>query len=161
MTVLRFYTRSAIALGWLFIRAQSAIRADGSSAARHCTTAGPSMPRALLRAARANRVSARIEDIRTENAVLINTNDGSAVLYKIGDCARMAFHPGAIGDPRGRVFVRAILYGCGAINAACALARCARQPRFRTDRRHPSGNAVPANGKSARMGSIRDARIPA
>jgi len=35
--------------------------------------------------------SARIKDIRAENAVLINNKNGSGVLYKITDCVRMAF----------------------------------------------------------------------
>jgi len=34
--------------------------------------------------------------------------DGVGFLYKIADCARMAFHPRTIGDPRGRLLVRAI-----------------------------------------------------
>ena len=38
---------------------------------------------------------------------MINDKIGSGVLYEITDCVRMAFHPYAIGDPRGRPFVRA------------------------------------------------------
>jgi hypothetical protein len=34
-----FYTRSSIACGWLFIRAQSTIRADGFSSAQFCNSA--------------------------------------------------------------------------------------------------------------------------
>jgi hypothetical protein len=36
---LGFYTRSSIAHGWFFIRAQSVIRADGLSSAQHRTSA--------------------------------------------------------------------------------------------------------------------------
>jgi len=74
--------------------------------------------------------SARIKGIRPENAVLIKTKNGFGVLFEIVDCTRMAFHPGAIGDPRGRDAVRAIPCANGWINTAGALARCARQPRF-------------------------------
>jgi len=35
--------------------------------------------------------SARIKGIRAENTVLINNKNDSGVLYKIADCARMAF----------------------------------------------------------------------
>jgi hypothetical protein len=50
----------------------------------------------------------RIKTIRTKNAVMIKSNDGLRLfLYKIADCVRMGFHPCAIGDPRGRLLVRA------------------------------------------------------
>jgi hypothetical protein len=66
------------------------------------------MPRADLRAARANRVFCTDEKrIRAENAVIVNAKQGVEVLYKIADCARTAFRSCAIGDPRGRVAVRA------------------------------------------------------
>jgi hypothetical protein len=38
--------------------------------------------------------------------------DSAGVLYKIVDCARIAFDPCAIDDPRGRFFVRAISQIC-------------------------------------------------
>jgi hypothetical protein len=41
------------------------------------------------------------------------------VLHKIADCVRMSFHPHAIGDPRGRVAVRA---------SSSAAAQCVRRP---------------------------------
>jgi len=47
------------------------------------------MPSADLRAARANRVFARIKGIRAENAVSVN--DSVRFLYKIPDSARMVF----------------------------------------------------------------------
>ena len=46
--------------------------------------------------------------IRTENTVTDKSNnDLGWVLFEIADCAWMAFHPCAIGDPRGRLLVRA------------------------------------------------------
>jgi len=36
-----------------------------------------------------------------------NKNGLGLFLFKIVDCARMAIHPCAIDDPRGRFFVRA------------------------------------------------------
>jgi len=51
-----FYTRSPIAHGWLFIRAQSVIRADGPPSAQYRAYTVASMQPVLLRAARANRV---------------------------------------------------------------------------------------------------------
>jgi len=47
------------------------------------------MPPADLRAARANRVFARIKRIRAENAVSVNNSVG--FLFKIADSARMVF----------------------------------------------------------------------
>jgi hypothetical protein len=49
----------------------------------------------------------RIETIRTKNTVMEKNKDGAGGLCKIVDCARMAFHPCAIDDPRGRIFIRA------------------------------------------------------
>jgi hypothetical protein len=50
----------------------------------------------------------RIRNIRSKNTVLDKSNNGLGLhLYKIADCVRTAFRPYAIGDPRGRVFVRA------------------------------------------------------
>jgi len=83
----------------LFIRAQSAIRADGAPSAQvrslqldvwsyvarfrrsgHCALA------------RANRVFGTDEKrIRTKNTVRVNTKQGVRVLYKIVDSARMCF----------------------------------------------------------------------
>jgi len=66
------------------------------------------MPRADLRAARANRIFCTDEQrIRAENAVMVNTKQSVKVLYKIADYAWTAFRPCVIGDPRGRVAVRA------------------------------------------------------
>jgi hypothetical protein len=72
--------------------------------------------------ARANRVFGTDEKrIRTKNTVLDKSNNSlGLVLYTIADCARTAFRPCAIGDPRGRAAVRAspiaaaraIQYGC-------------------------------------------------
>jgi hypothetical protein len=45
--------------------------------------------------------------VRTKNTVMDKNKDGILFLYKIVDCARMGFHPCAIDDPRGRIFVRA------------------------------------------------------
>ena len=68
------------------------------------------MPRADLRAARANRVFCTDEKrIRTENAVRVNPARSAGFSYKIADCLRTASRPCAIDDRRGRVFVRAIL----------------------------------------------------
>jgi len=50
----------------------------------------------------------RIETIRTKNMVMDKSNNSLGLfLYKIVDCAWMAFHPCAIDDPRGRLIVRA------------------------------------------------------
>jgi hypothetical protein len=49
----------------------------------------------------------RIKAIRTKNTVMVNSKQGAGVLYKIADCARTAFRPCEIDDPRGRFFVRA------------------------------------------------------
>jgi len=50
------------------------------------------MSPADLRAARANRVFRADEKrIRTENTVIVNTQQGAGVFYKIVDCARMCF----------------------------------------------------------------------
>jgi hypothetical protein len=72
------------------------------------------VPRAELRAARANRVFCTDKKrIRTENPVMLKSKDGSGLsLYKIADCLRMAFHPCAIDDPRGRLLVRATSQLC-------------------------------------------------
>jgi hypothetical protein len=56
--------------------------------------------------------SARIKGIRAEKAVTLNPKRTAGVLSKIADCARMAFHPRAIGDPRGRFAVRATAQLC-------------------------------------------------
>jgi len=56
--------------------------------------------------------SARIKGIRTENTVWDNGKDGFGVLSEIVDCVRMAFHPRAIDDPRGREAVRATSQLC-------------------------------------------------
>jgi len=54
-------------------------------------------------------LSARIETIRAENAVMDKNKDSlGLLLYKIVDCERMSFYPFTIDDPRGRIFVRAI-----------------------------------------------------
>jgi hypothetical protein len=55
------------------------------------------MPRVELRAARANRVFARIKGIRAENAVSVNNKDSVGFLYKIPDAARMVFIRAASG----------------------------------------------------------------
>jgi hypothetical protein len=67
------------------------------------------VPQAELRAARANPVFRTDEKrIRTENTVIYKSRNRSGLfLYKIADCVRIAFHPHAIGDPRGQFFVRA------------------------------------------------------
>jgi len=71
------------------------------------------MARANLRAARANRVFWTDKNIRPENAVMDKSKDSLALLlYKIADCERMVFYPFTIGDPRGRLFVRAKLQLC-------------------------------------------------
>jgi len=49
------------------------------------------MPPSILRAARANRVFARIKGIRAENAVSVNNKGSVGVLYEIVDSARMVF----------------------------------------------------------------------
>jgi hypothetical protein len=61
--------------------------------------------------ARANRVFRADEKrIRTKNMVMDKSNHGLGLLLsKIADCARTAFRPCAIGDPRGRDAVRASL----------------------------------------------------
>jgi hypothetical protein len=57
---------------------------------------------------RANRVFRADEKrIRTKNTVMDKGKDCAGVLYKIADCVRTAFRPHAIGDPRGRFFIRA------------------------------------------------------
>src|SRR5450756_611393 len=55
------------------------------------------MPRADLRAARDNR------DFGTDKS----KDSVGLLLHKIADCVRTVFRPCAIGDPRGRVAVRA------------------------------------------------------
>jgi len=60
--------------------------------------------------ARANRVFYTDEKhIRVENTVMTKSKGGLGLfLSKIADCVRTAFRPCAIGDPRGRFFVRAV-----------------------------------------------------
>jgi hypothetical protein len=60
------------------------------------------MPRADLRAARANRVFCTDKKrIRTENAVIDKNKDGLGLfLYKIVDCARTDFRPRNIATLR-------------------------------------------------------------
>jgi hypothetical protein len=67
------------------------------------------MRAADLRAARANRVFRADEKrIRTKNTVMDKgSNSSGLLLSKIANCARTAFGPRAIGDPRGRAAVRA------------------------------------------------------
>jgi hypothetical protein len=67
------------------------------------------MSRGGLRAARANRVFCTDEKhIRVENSVMDKSKGGLGLfLSKIADCARTAFGPCAIDDPRGRAAVRA------------------------------------------------------
>jgi len=67
------------------------------------------MPPEDLRAARANRVFCTDEKhIRTENTVIDKSNNGLGLLFsKIADCVRTGSRPCAIGDPRGRILVRA------------------------------------------------------
>jgi hypothetical protein len=61
--------------------------------------------------ARANHVFGTDEKrIRTKDMVMDKSNHGLGLLLsKIADCARTAFRPCAIGDPRGRDAVRANL----------------------------------------------------
>jgi hypothetical protein len=66
------------------------------------------MRRAELRAARANRDLCTDEKrIRTENTVMINSKQGVGLFTRSPIARGCAFHPYAIGDPRGRLFVRA------------------------------------------------------
>jgi len=67
------------------------------------------MPRAAIARSRAPTVFLlRIETIRSKNTVMVKTKDSLGLfLYKIADRARIAFYPCTIGDPRGRIFVRA------------------------------------------------------
>jgi hypothetical protein len=66
------------------------------------------MRRENLRAARANRAFGTDKNILTKSTVMDKSNNGLGLfLYKIADCVRTAFRPCAIGDPRGRFFVRA------------------------------------------------------
>jgi hypothetical protein len=62
-----------------------------------------------LRAPRANPVFYTDEKrIRIENRVIDKSNNGVGLfLSKIADCVRTASRPRAIGDPCGRIFVRA------------------------------------------------------
>jgi hypothetical protein len=103
------------------------------------------MPRADSRAARANRVFCTDEKhIRTENAVMDKSKGGlDSFLSKIADCARTAFRPCTIGDPRGRAAVRASssATACGILlrppmsaRGHCALARANHV--FCTDEKH-------------------------
>jgi hypothetical protein len=48
---------------------------------------------ALARYRAPTAFSARIKNIRPENAVSVSTKDGIGVLFKIADCARTAFRP--------------------------------------------------------------------
>jgi len=66
------------------------------SASGHCALRAPTT------------FSGRTKTIRLENVVMFKSQDGLGLfLYKIVDCARMVFHRCAIGDPRGRLLVRA------------------------------------------------------
>ncbi|HEY5293198.1 MAG TPA: hypothetical protein VIJ43_12895 [Burkholderiales bacterium] len=67
------------------------------------------MARAAIARSRAlTMLLVRIEIIRTKSMVPDKGNNGLGLfLSKIADCARMAFHPCAIDDPRGRFLVRA------------------------------------------------------
>jgi|ERR1019366_6801727 hypothetical protein len=80
------------------------------------------LPRAELRAARANRVFCADEKrIRAENTVMVNTKRGVGAYTRSPIARGCAFHPCAIDDPRGQFFVRAILQLCnnkGAIYVA-------------------------------------------
>jgi hypothetical protein len=68
------------------------------------------MPRTKLHAARANRVFCADEKrIRAENTVMDKSKDDMGFFYPRSPIAcGCAFHPRAIGDPRGRLLVRAI-----------------------------------------------------
>src|ERR1039457_852673 len=66
------------------------------------------MPSAAIARSRApTPFSARIKAIRAQNAVMDKNKDRWRVSSKITDCVRTASRPYAIGDPRGRVAVRA------------------------------------------------------
>jgi hypothetical protein len=85
-------------------RASSYQDARATSIACHQRTCALRAPTAFL---------VRIKTIRTKNAVMVKSNDGLALfLYKIADCVRIAFHPCAIDDPRGRLLVRATSQPC-------------------------------------------------
>jgi hypothetical protein len=50
----------------------------------------------------------RIKTIRTQNKVMVKSDKGLELFfYQTADCVRTRFRPCAIGDPRGRIFVRA------------------------------------------------------
>jgi hypothetical protein len=67
------------------------------------------MPRADLRATRANRVFGTDKKrIRTENTVMVESRDGLGFHTRSSIAHGCAFHPCAIDDPRGRILVRAI-----------------------------------------------------
>jgi len=72
------------------------------------------MSGAALRAARANRDFGTDEKrIRTKITVMDKRKNGLGLLLsKIADRAWIAFHPCSIGDPRGRLLVRATAKPC-------------------------------------------------
>jgi len=76
--------------------------------------------RLLCALARANRDFGTDEKrIRTKITVMDKNKSGLRLLLsKIADCARTAFRPRAIGDPRGRVAVRASLVAIDRCNRA-------------------------------------------
>jgi hypothetical protein len=69
-----------------------------NSAGRDEWTCAPRAPTVL---------SARMKSVSAQKTRLWLKPERRGVLYKIVDCARMDFHPCAVGDPRGRFFVRA------------------------------------------------------
>ncbi len=48
---------------------------------------------------------------------MVNSKHSVGVLYKIADCVRTVSRPCAIGDPRGRLFVRAKSNLCKIVDA--------------------------------------------
>jgi hypothetical protein len=123
-----------------------------------------------LRAARANRVFWTDEKhIRPENTVLVNTKYGLGFYKRSPIACGCAFHPRAIGDPRGRAAVRASYIATArsilrrlpiSASGHCALARanrvfCTDEKRIRTE------NTVLVNAKHGAGAVIEDRRLRA
>src|SRR3972149_5500853 len=75
-----------------FIRAESAIRADGTPSAQYRVCGRIIAAGALARYRAPTVLLVRIEGIRTQSTVMVKSNNRMGLcLYKIGDSARMAF----------------------------------------------------------------------
>ena len=135
----RLWKKASTVLGWVLSKIADCVRMCFSSAhnrrsartgrrprkfERHssmCSPTSTNIGARALRAPRANRVFYTDEKrIRIENTVMNKSMVGLGGFYTRSSIARgCAFHPCAIGDPRGRAAVRA----SASVTARCILRR--------------------------------------